>query len=334
MERRPERAPGRRARGFTLIELLVVIAVIGVLIALLLPAVQSAREAARRAQCANNLKQIGLALHNYHDAVGVFPAGYLFLPGGDAIHGPPDPITGDTGPGWAYAMQILPYMEQSTLYDAFNVELPCWWAENVTAAVAQVSTYFCPSATNDGPELVEVFDESENELARLGRSHYVANAGILNLWDVPQPNHRRLATGPFYRNSRIKIADVKDGLSNSIFLGEHSPIISDKTWVGVVPGGINCPDPRWAFSEGSVCDLAATFLLAHSGPSPNEQPPVIHIPNAPFGHVDQMLSEHPGGTHILLGDGGVRFVKETIDANTWVALSTVNRGEIISGEAF
>src|SRR2546423_1852227 len=103
-----------KSRGFTLIELLVVIAIIGVLIGLLLPAVQAAREAARRAHCINNLKQIGIALHNYHDALGVFPPAYGTLDrGGNAIQGQPDPITGDTGPGWAWGMQILPYIEQS-----------------------------------------------------------------------------------------------------------------------------------------------------------------------------------------------------------------------------
>ena len=139
----------RMARGFTLIELLVVIAIISVLIALLLPAVQSAREAARRIQCVNNLKQMGLAIHNYHDAQGQFPCAYLTLEGGGGVMGPPDPLTDDTGPGWAWGSLLLPYMEQAPLAASLNFNLPCWFPENTTGTHTTIAVYLCPSVNVD-----------------------------------------------------------------------------------------------------------------------------------------------------------------------------------------
>src|SRR4029450_4034674 len=130
-----------RRSGFTLIELLVVIAIIAVLVSLLLPAVQQAREAARTAQCKNNLKQIGLALHNYHDIHNVLPPSYLYLPGGGGLQGPPDPTNGDAGPGWAWAMMILPQMEQTSLYESFNVNIPCWDPANAASARVPLPMY-------------------------------------------------------------------------------------------------------------------------------------------------------------------------------------------------
>jgi prepilin-type N-terminal cleavage/methylation domain-containing protein/prepilin-type processing-associated H-X9-DG protein len=322
-----------KRKGFTLIELLVVIAVIAVLIALLLPAVQAAREAARRAQCSNNLKQIGLALHGYHDVHDVFPAAYQTKWGGGGVHGTPDPITGDAGPGWAGLAQLLPFLEQAPLHASFNVGLPCWSPANTTGARASLATFLCPSAS-DPTTLFDVLDENQNRLASLSRAHYVANAGQLNLWDQPYADLSTLASGPFYRNARVGVASVTDGLSNTVFIGEHSPIVSDKTWVGAVPGAVVCPRPRWAFTSTHECDYAAALLQCHTGPSPNENPPVIHTPNAPFGHTDQMYAEHPGGCNVLLGDGSVRFARQSINALVWIGLNTTSRGEVISADAW
>src|SRR2546430_6296135 len=124
----------RQKRAFTLVELLVVIAIIGILVALLLPAVQAAREAARRTQCTNNLRQIGLALHTYHDALKVFPPSYLTVPGGSPNMGKPDPDSGDAGPGWTALMLILPQIEQSSLYNSFDLNRPSWSTNNAPSA--------------------------------------------------------------------------------------------------------------------------------------------------------------------------------------------------------
>jgi prepilin-type processing-associated H-X9-DG protein len=135
-----------------------------------------------------------------------------------------------------------------------------------------------------------------------------------------------------YRNSRVRFADVTDGLTNTVFIGEHA-IVSDKTWVGVVPGAAVCTiDPaRFPITE---CDAAATLVNVHSGPAVAEIDPVtgrapIHPPNSPLCHVCQMYSPHIGGAHVLLGDGSVRFISQYIHQPTWAALSSCGKGEVV-----
>jgi len=315
--------------GFTLIELLVVISIIAVLIALLLPAVQAAREAARRSQCTNNLKQVGLALHNYESVFACFPPAYLSQRGGGGVHGAPDPTTLDAGPGWAYGAMLLASMEQQPLYQALNVNLPCWLPANSTGASTVVGTFLCPSVSASS-RTFKVLDQPGQALAEFARSHYVLNAGNEEPWGYQVQDHQGIADGPFYRNSLVRIANITDGLSSTLFMGEHTSILSDKTWVGVVPGAVVCPTPRFAFS---TCDFAATLVLTHSGPAAGEGG-VIHPPNARSNHVCQMYSEHPGGANILLGDGSVRFIKESINQRTWAGLATCRGGEVISADQY
>jgi len=320
----------RPSAGFTLIELLVVIAIIAVLIALLLPAVQAAREAARRAQCTNNLKQIGLALHGYHDAQGVYAPGYLTKIGGGGVMGTPDPDTRDAGPGWAWGALLLPYMEQSSLYGSLNVSLPSWDLANTTGARASVATYLCPSA----PDMTRVYDvknEGGTTVATFSRSHYGANAGRVEAWATDSDDWSTISDGPIYRNARIGVAAVTDGLSNTVFISEHSSSLSDKTWVGVVPGAVGCPTPRYAFSE---CDVSATQVLLHSGPNPWENPPVVHPPNSRLAKICGTFSDHPGGSNVLMGDGSVRFASSNISQVVWPALWTRAGGEVISSDSF
>lgn len=169
-----------------------------------------------------------------------------------------------------------------------------------------------------------VIDANGQELATFGRSCYVANVGQEEPWGFTMDNYGSIPDGPLFRNGRVRIADIRDGLSNTVFLGEHHPVLSNKTWVGVVPGASVCPTPRFAFT---TCDHAATLVNVHSGPASGEVPAVIHPPNSPLCHVCQMYSEHTGGANVLLGDGSARFVSEFVNQDTWAALSSRAKGD-------
>lgn len=310
--------------GFTLVELLVVIAIIGILIALLLPAVQTAREAARRTQCTNNLKQIGLALQNYHSAKNVFPAGYVSKPGG--AMGPANAETGDAGPGWACLFQVLPFIEETATQQAFDTTLPCWDAKNAAAAAAVIPGFRCPSVSDDSPTYT-VKDGVGAALAVFSRSHYVACAGKPDVWADPTGTEiAQMADGVFFRNSKVRIKDITDGTSRTVFFSEQTPVHTDSTWVGVVPGSKTYP--ALAYAALVDADEGAPQVEFHTGPSSNEVPPVIKGPNDMFpGYVDETHSEHIGGCNILMGDGAVRWAADLIDLNVWAAMATRAGGE-------
>jgi prepilin-type N-terminal cleavage/methylation domain-containing protein/prepilin-type processing-associated H-X9-DG protein len=303
-------------RAFTLVELLVVIAIVGMLVALLLPAVQAARESARRTQCANNLHQISLGLQAFHDAKGFFPASYTTLPGGIMGVANGD---GDAGPGWTCLVQILPYLEATNFSDAFDLKSPCWAPVNAPAALAVIPTYLCPSVSDNTTHFT-VSDGNGAPLAEFARAHYVFSAGTLDVWSDPTVDLRPIANGVFFRNGRIRIKDITDGTGKTVFAGEQTPWHSDSTWVGIVPGASTCPSVNF---PGVPCDEAGPQINVQSGPgSPDEIPTVIHPPNSPFGYVDEMYSEHSGGANVLFGDGSVKFVDELINQLLWAAMAT------------
>jgi len=324
------RGVGSCRPGFTLVELLVVIAIIGILVGLLLPAIQSAREAARRMSCQSNMRQLGLALFNYESALKTFPPSYV----ANVRHPQRDPETFDGPSGFAWGALILPQLEQLPIYHRLSFSEPCWSPVQADAVRARIPTFLCPSASaSDGS--FDVRNASGMVLATFARSTYVANAGQEEPWGYAIEESDLLADGPMFRNSRIRVRDVTDGLSNTVFLGEHVPVLSDKTWVGVVPGASVCANNpnRFPITE---CDFAATLVNVHSGPAAAEMDPVagfapIHPPNSPLSHVCQMYSEHGSGANVSLGDGSVRFISASIHQPTWAALSSRNKGEIISG---
>jgi prepilin-type N-terminal cleavage/methylation domain-containing protein/prepilin-type processing-associated H-X9-DG protein len=353
-----DRTPKSSRAAFTLVELLVVIAIIGVLVALLLPAIQAAREAARRTQCANHLRQIGVALHNYHDAQQVFPPAYVGDPyTSGTVNGVSFPDGNANGPsGFAWGAMLLPQLEEANLHARFNMKVACWAAENLAAAKTRVEVFLCPSATggSDGfkldrgqgdawdPELSPTpFDPS----IEFAHSHFVTNAGIHQPWGrnsaftdftkaetvtAGSITSQEYIEGPFYRNSRLRMKDIVDGTANTVFIGEHSSMLSNKTWVGVVPFAVTCPKPPFA----SACNSGGALVAAHSGPDTHDRPDiVIHAPNHPFGHTDEMYAEHPTGANTLFGDGSVRFIPEEIDPFVWVWLSTRNLNEVVSYDA-
>jgi len=344
--------------AFTLIELLVVIAIIGVLVALLLPAVQAARESARRSHCSNNLRQIGVAVQNFHDGKQFYPPAYVGDPTvTGTVNGVSYPDTNGNGPsGFAWGAIILPYLEEESLHARFNMKAACWAPENLVSANTKVSVFLCPSVSDESDGFVVdrgIGDAWEPELdptpfnpeIKFAHSHYVTNSGIHQPWgritafnDFTKPEtitsggitSQALTDGPFYRNARLRAKDMPDGLSNTIFFGEHSSVLSNKTWYGVVPFSVTCPK----FPFPSSCNSGGALVAAHSGPDTHDRPQtVIHAPNNPFGHTDEMYAEHPNGANVLLGDASVRFVPEDINPFVWVALSTRNVGEIIDGEA-
>jgi len=292
--------PNRYA--FTFVELLVVIAIIGVLVAMLLPAVQAARETARRTQCSSNLRQVGLAMQAFHDTRGCFPSSYLSQPGGAMGVANND---GDAGPGWTCLAQILPYMDGSNERDTFDLNSPCWAAVNAKPALQVIPTYLCPTVSGNSLHYT-VTDSTGNRLAEFSRAHYVFSAGRTDVWSDPTPNLQTIADGVFFRNSRIRIKDITDGTTNTVFAGEQTPFHNDSTWVGIVPGASTCTSANF---PGVPCDEAAPQINVHSGPgSPDEPIVVIHPPNSAWGFVDEMYSEHPGGDNVLFGDGSVRFI--------------------------
>ena len=349
-----------KKHGVTLVELLVVIAIIGILVALLMPAVQAAREAARRTQCTNNLKQIGLALHNYHDTLKRFPAGYDSYATSDGT-GPDwadiDPYTWDAAPGWGWATKILPFAEQDNLADQIRLDRSIWDPVNRAPIRQTLPMYLCPSSAIYVDPFV-VMDENRQPLMRYGeeivlaRSHYVASHGQESCWGECgsaatgviftniytgatttvsiDGDAGRVADGPFFRNSQTRFAHVRDGTSNTIFIGEHSSRLSEKTWAGVVPGAFTHPS---LLTPENGPDAAATLTLVHAGPSGGELDitgfPIIHPVNFPTYHVGQMFSDHPGGGNVLFGDGSVQFIAETIDLILFAELSSMAEGETI-----
>ncbi|TWT43227.1 DUF1559 domain-containing protein [Botrimarina hoheduenensis] len=352
-----------RPQGFTLVELLVVIAIIGVLIGMLLPAVQAAREAARRSQCSNRLRQLVLAMHNYESARRELPAGFLSQSGTPLGR---YAMTYDAPPGWGWGSLVLDYLEESAVIGAIDRQLPLTAPQHRELIGETLNAFLCPTVSGPTEPFV-VNDASGAPLVVngssvvVGRSHYVASHGQESCWgDCGVPGVKEIfidiyavgaaakgsaevsatgditaiADGPFYRNSRTRFADVTDGLSKTIFLGEHSSLLSEKTWAGVVPGAGVTP----AFISGdNGPDSAATLVLVHAGPSGGEQYqatglPIIHPVNFPTYHVGQMYAEHPGGGNVALGDGSVRFVQDQVDLILWAEYSSIGEGEVMRNE--
>ncbi|MFP6763701.1 MAG: DUF1559 domain-containing protein, partial [Planctomycetaceae bacterium] len=276
----------------------VVIAIIAILIALLLPAVQQAREAARRAQCKNNLKQIGIALHNYHETNRTFPAGWF---GVDRATGNQD-FEGYNSFGWA--VSLLPALDQGSLAKKFNTHRSLVDTGNVPYLLTVLKAFRCPSDT--GADVWDLSEEGNpaNLLATVSSSNYVGSWGTVELDTACSPGQPCVSDGLFYLNSRIRFRDVQDGVSSTFMVGErrHDALADwNATWTGAVPGG-----------EESLARILGV---------------TDHTPNHQDAHMEDFSSWHTGGVHMLIGDGSVKFITENIDGGVFNSLATISSGD-------
>jgi prepilin-type N-terminal cleavage/methylation domain-containing protein len=295
-----------RRNGFTLIELLVVIAIIGILIALLLPAVQAAREAARGCSCCNNIKQVGLALHTYHDTWNTLPAGWVGY----------DPSTRQPHwfglPGWAWGARILPYMEQGNVYEnVVHFELPITDPANSQTRVFPISTFRCPSDMGNKTFVLEGGDPyvgpGSFTPVELATGNYIGMFGSVDIHFVcPDPGGQCEGNGSFFLNRGVAFSEITDGLSQTLIVGERCSKLAPSTWVGVVTGGLHGP--------ARVVGVAAY--------PPNSEA-------APVEYFHNFSSFHPSGTHFLSADGSVRLIPETMDTAIYHALATRGAGDIV-----
>jgi prepilin-type N-terminal cleavage/methylation domain-containing protein/prepilin-type processing-associated H-X9-DG protein len=282
-----------RQNGFTLIELLVVIAIIAILIGLLLPAVQKVREAAARLKCKNNLKQIGLALHNYHDRNGACPPGYATgLTTGGA----------ETGPGWGWASFLLDDLEQANVAKQINRTVAIGHANHATARTQVLPVFLCPS-----DERIGTFTTATVPV-EVAHANYVGVFGTNEIEDGPS-----LGNGMLFRNSKVRVADVTDGLSNTFVVGERSSDIAKATWVGAIPGA-EVPFTR----DPSQLEGHPLLVLGRGD----------HEPNSPSAHVDDFYSRHTQGVNCLFADGSVHSMANGVDLGVWNAIQTRQGGEV------
>ncbi len=301
--------------GWTLVELLVVIAVIGILTGMLLPAVQQVREAARRIQCQNNLRQIGLALQHHHAVFERLPPGWI--------------AGTDAGvPGWSWMTWLLPFVEQQPLYDQIsfrdNIEL----AQHEALRTSPLSLMLCPSSTWADEPLVSLpagsYSDPYGPMTfpfSVARSQYVGCIGVSIGFDEMEDGEfcpalvnisgsNEALDGTFYRNSRTRLEDIADGTSHTIAVGERSGFIFDSTWIGVVHGS---EYPAWR-------------ILAWTGEPPNNKPSSeVH-----FHWYAQFNSAHQGGlTNFVLLDASVQTVADTVDPAVFQAAGTIFGDELV-----
>src|SRR5262249_4759126 len=287
-------------RGFTLIELLVVIAIIAVLIGLLVPAVQQVREAAQRTACRNNLHQIGLALHLYHDTSKCFPPGYLYVPppkraAGHSGHDqkpdrpPPASFTVPNGPGWGWAAYLLPYIEQDPLDRSIDHNLP---VESITMTAARstlLRVYTCPSDRQTG--VFTVYTNQNQALADTATNSYAACFGD-NITMTRDPD---TSDGVFCRNSAIRLADITDGSRSTFAVGERAAFFTKTPWAGAMTGGTARVTPG--------APVYATFA------EPPQVMPMARIGlrglNDRFAQPYDFFSPHSNIIHFLFADGAV-----------------------------
>jgi len=371
---------GRRRRpAFTLIELLVVIAIIAILMALLLPAVQQVRSRARALDCRNRLKQLGLALHNYHSVHDLFPPSFVRQEDGN----PPAPVAGgglQYRSHWTGFHLLLPHIDQRPLHDQYDFE-KTWissltdpddhsmWPLNQTA----IPLLICPEVTRNGTAIGGdtstglnttahwmagsptdySFNHGADRISALPNTSATAcPRGLLHFW-AQWPAKSR---GPFGYNSRCRVADVRDGTSQTLFMGEKTgsrltfqgpngqtpPLAVEFPWAMAAvsyfapTGGIGVPNSYWVAGPYAVtADVRLPTCPDDTG-AVGTPFPINPLPRALGNSADErplysFQSEHTSGSHFLIGDGSVRFLNDSINHGVYQALSTIEGGEVTGG---
>ena len=300
---------GRPSRpGFSLVELLVTIAIVGALVALLLPAVQAAREAVRRASCKNHLRQLGLAMHSYESAHGTLPAGYEY-----------QPHPAGNQRGYAWGALLLPHLELGNLYEEIEFAKAVFDNANIAPRTQHIALLLCPTDDLSPSGFVEMRDE------RYAMACYVANFGTPDL-DVDQDQRRGTSNplgpldgpwGPFYRNSATQLRQITDGTSQTLMIGErqngpfrlagtHGDHFQyETTWIGAVRDLDDATDDH------------GHMVLFQTG----------HTPNASDSDDRDVSAAHAGVSQFLMCDGSVHTVSAAVDLTVYRALGTMNAAE-------
>ncbi len=307
--------------GFTLVELLVVIAIIGILVALLLPAVQAAREAARRVTCANHLKQWGLALHSYENMNGAFPSGTIT--GSACLSTPGCVLDGKCGPDGEYSrmtfvVPLWPFIEQQSLYDRYDFSYTFYTQQNRRVLREKADVYYCPS------DRVGFW---RGDYFTRARGNYVVSWGYCDYFQKQTPSGDPPRAGAFGTNRYTRVADISDGLSTTIFLGEviQADFDDDFDFRGdFFNNDFAAAQFMTIYTPNSGVDRTLCFDQTPNIPAPCD-------PGAPY-YVSSR-SHHPGGVHVCYGDASVHFTEDTIDVEVWRALSSMDSGEAIRNDS-
>lgn len=296
--------------AFTLVELLVVITIIGILIALLLPAVQAAREAARRMQCTNNLKQWGLAMANYESQYAVFPAG---IRQSHVATGNPTKLR------YTFVPSLWPFMEQLSLYTQFDFRSGFSTTANLALEAVQVPTYFCPTDRQGF--------WTADEFSPRSRGNYVVNWGYCDYYQTAPTDYN---IGPFGPERQRSVADIKDGLSNTMFMGEvvQPPNDSDYDF----RSDIFNDDIGGAQFMAYNTPNSGVDKLAFCATTANDT--VMPCTTSTTTYYVTSRSRHAGGVNIGFGDGSVHFMSDSIAVTPWRALSSMAGDEAVSGSAY